>query len=86
MGIAAAYGQVYMTRAYFYAKAGIVSTVSYSVVLFATLFRDSTRRSPPDPDGDFGRGYDYTQRYLALTSKIVLQAYLQSFQRYSSPS
>ncbi len=38
MGIAAAYGQIYMTRAYFYAKAGIVSTVSYSVVLFATLF------------------------------------------------
>jgi len=38
MGIAAAYGQIYMTRAYFYAQAGIVSTVSYSVVLFATLF------------------------------------------------
>lgn len=38
MGIAAAYGQIYMTRAYFYAKAGIVSTVSYSVVLFATMF------------------------------------------------
>lgn len=38
MGVAAAYGQIYMTRAYFYAKAGIVSTVSYSVVLFATLF------------------------------------------------
>ncbi|PHM17306.1 MAG: EamA family transporter [Sulfuricurvum sp. PD_MW2] len=38
MGVAAAYGQIYMTRAYFYAKAGIVSTISYSVVLFATLF------------------------------------------------
>ncbi len=38
MGIAAAFGQVYMTRAYFYAKAGIISTVSYSVVVFATLF------------------------------------------------
>lgn len=38
MGVAAAYGQIYMTRAYFYAKAGIISTVSYSVVLFATLF------------------------------------------------
>ncbi|HEX5330034.1 DMT family transporter [Sulfuricurvum sp.] len=38
MGISAAYGQIYMTRAYFYAKAGIVSTVSYSVVLFATFF------------------------------------------------
>lgn len=38
MGIAAAYGQIYMTRAYFYAQAGIVSTVSYSVVLFATMF------------------------------------------------
>lgn len=38
MGIAAAYGQVYMTRAYFYAQAGIVSTISYSVVLFATFF------------------------------------------------
>lgn len=38
MGVAAAFGQIYMTRAYFFAKAGIVSTVSYSVVLFATLF------------------------------------------------
>lgn len=38
MGLAAAYGQLYMTRAYFYAKAGLVSTVSYSVVLFATFF------------------------------------------------
>jgi len=38
MGIAAAYGQIFMTRAYFYAQAGIVSTVSYSVVLFATMF------------------------------------------------
>ncbi|MBV5320973.1 MAG: DMT family transporter [Sulfuricurvum sp.] len=38
MGVAAAYGQIYMTRAYFYAKAGVVSTVSYSVVLFATFF------------------------------------------------
>ncbi|MDD5158672.1 MAG: DMT family transporter [Sulfuricurvum sp.] len=38
IGITAAYGQVYMTRAYFYAKAGIISTVSYSVILFATLF------------------------------------------------
>lgn len=37
MGISAAFGQMYMTRAYFYAKAGIISTVSYSVVLFATL-------------------------------------------------
>lgn len=37
MGIAAAYGQIFMTRAYFYAKAGIVSTISYSVVLFATV-------------------------------------------------
>ncbi|MEW5832719.1 MAG: DMT family transporter [Campylobacterota bacterium] len=38
MGSAAAYGQIFMTRAYFYAKAGIVSTTSYSVVLFATAF------------------------------------------------
>ena len=38
MGIAAAYGQIFMTRGYFYAKAGIVSTASYSVVLFATIF------------------------------------------------
>jgi len=38
MGVAAAFGQLYMTRAYFYAKAGLVSTISYSVVLFATLF------------------------------------------------
>lgn len=38
MGLAAAYGQLFMTRAYFYAKAGLVSTVSYSVVLFASLF------------------------------------------------
>ena len=38
MGVSAAFGQIYMTRAYFFAKAGIISTVSYSVVLFATLF------------------------------------------------
>lgn len=38
MGVTAAFGQIYMTRAYFFAKAGIISTVSYSVVLFATLF------------------------------------------------
>lgn len=37
MGLAAAYGQLFMTQAYFYAKAGLVSTVSYSVVLFASL-------------------------------------------------
>lgn len=38
MGIAAAAGQIYMTKAYFHAEAGIVSAVSYSVVLFATAF------------------------------------------------
>lgn len=38
LGITAAQGQMYMTRAYFYAKAGLVSTISYSVVLFASLF------------------------------------------------
>lgn len=38
MGVSAAFGQMYMTRAYFYAQAGLISTVSYSVVLFATLF------------------------------------------------
>lgn len=38
MGAAAALGQIYMTRAYFYAPAGIISTASYSVILFATLF------------------------------------------------
>lgn len=38
MGLAAALGQIYMTRAYYYAKAGLVSTISYSVVLFASFF------------------------------------------------
>ncbi|MFA6188123.1 MAG: DMT family transporter [Sulfuricurvum sp.] len=38
MGLAAAYGQLFMTHAYFYAKAGLVSTISYSVVLFASFF------------------------------------------------
>lgn len=38
IGLSAAGGQIYMTRAYFYAKAGLVSTISYSVVLFATIF------------------------------------------------
>lgn len=38
MGLSAAGGQIYMTRAYFYAKAGLVSSISYSVVLFATVF------------------------------------------------
>lgn len=37
MGLSAAWGQILMTRAYFYAEAGVVSTTSYSVVLFATL-------------------------------------------------
>lgn len=38
MGVAAAGGQMAMTHAYFYAKASIVSTASYTVVLFASLF------------------------------------------------
>lgn len=38
MGFAAALGQLYMTRAYYYAKAGLVSTISYSVILFASFF------------------------------------------------
>ncbi len=38
MGVAAGYGQIFMTRAYFYAKAAIVSTIGYSVILFATIF------------------------------------------------
>lgn len=38
MGLAAALGQIYMTRAYYYAKAGLVSTISYSSVVFASLF------------------------------------------------
>ncbi len=37
MGSIAALGQVFMTKAYFHAPAGFVSTVSYSVILFATL-------------------------------------------------
>lgn len=36
MGSIAALGQVFMTKAYFHAPAGLVSTVSYSVILFAT--------------------------------------------------
>lgn len=38
MGLAAAQGQIYMTRAYYYAKAGLVSTISYSSVVFASFF------------------------------------------------
>lgn len=37
MGVTAAIGQVLMTKAYFHAKAGIVSSMSYSVIVFATL-------------------------------------------------
>lgn len=37
MGSVAAYGQLAMTKSYYYAKAGLASTASYSVVLFATL-------------------------------------------------
>ncbi len=37
MGSIAALGQVFMTKAYFHAPAGFVSTVSYSVILFATV-------------------------------------------------
>lgn len=38
LGVAAAYGQIFMTRAYFYTKAAVVSTISYSVIVFATIF------------------------------------------------
>jgi len=38
LGVSAAYGQIYMTRAYFFAKAGLASSASYSIVLFSTLF------------------------------------------------
>ena len=37
MGSIAALGQVFMTKAYFHAPAGFVSTVSYSVIFFATV-------------------------------------------------
>jgi drug/metabolite transporter (DMT)-like permease len=37
MGSIAALGQVFMTKAYFHSPAGLTSTVSYSVILFATL-------------------------------------------------
>jgi len=37
IGVLSAFGQILMTKAYFYAKAGIVSTVSYSTVLFGVL-------------------------------------------------
>jgi len=49
MGIAAAFGQIYMTRAYFYAKAGLVSTISYSIVLFASVFGIILGDSLPTP-------------------------------------
>ncbi|MBD3798629.1 DMT family transporter [Sulfuricurvum sp.] len=49
MGVSAAFGQIYMTRAYFYAKAGLISTVSYSVVLFATFFGIALGDTLPTP-------------------------------------
>jgi len=38
IGILSAVAQVLMTKAYFYAKAGVVSSVSYSTVLFGGIF------------------------------------------------
>lgn len=37
LGISAAIGQIFMTKAYFATEASIVSTASYSVILFATI-------------------------------------------------
>lgn len=48
MGVTAAIGQIYMTKAYFHAKAGLISTVSYSVVLFATMFGTILGDTLPD--------------------------------------
>lgn len=38
IGLLSALGQVLMTKAYFYAKAGIVSTVSYFSIFFGVIF------------------------------------------------
>jgi len=65
MGGAAAFGQLYMTRAYFYAKAGLVSTISYSVVLFASLFGMALGDVLPTPMVIFGA-------VLIVTSGILL--------------
>ncbi len=37
IGILSAFGQILMTKAYFYARAGIVSTASYSSILFGIV-------------------------------------------------
>lgn len=69
MGIAAAFGQIYMTRAYFYAKAGLVSTVSYSVILFATLFGILLGDTLPDTYTLIGAGLVVLSGVLLTRSK-----------------
>jgi len=37
MGLSATFSQIMMTKAYEYTKAGIVGTISYSNIVFATI-------------------------------------------------
>jgi drug/metabolite transporter (DMT)-like permease len=54
MGIFATIAQIFMTRAYGAAKAGIVSAVSYADILFSVLFGMIIWSSFPDLIGLFG--------------------------------
>jgi len=54
IGILSAVAQVLMTKAYFYAKAGVVSSVSYSTVLFGGIFGFLIGDSIPSAIGFFG--------------------------------
>lgn len=37
MGIFSTYAQIYMTKAYSFAKAGIIGTISYSNIVFSII-------------------------------------------------
>ncbi|MDR0407986.1 MAG: DMT family transporter [Campylobacteraceae bacterium] len=54
MGVFATIAQIFMTRAYGAAKAGVVSAISYADILFSVVFGVILWRSFPDLFGFFG--------------------------------
>lgn len=64
IGIFSAAGQVYMTKAYFYAKAGIVSTVGYSSILFGIIFGVLAGDAYPSKIGFLGMAFIIASGYL----------------------
>jgi drug/metabolite transporter (DMT)-like permease len=68
IGVFSAGGQVFMTKAYFYAKAGIVSTVGYSSMLFGVIFGIMAGDPYPSLIGFLGMGFIIASGFL-ITKK-----------------